>query len=124
MQGMDGNNLEKILLNHIEEVHAAVDKVEAVADHCRKLDETTARCIQHIGVVRFNAFEDMGSDLSFAVALLDSSHNGVVLSSLYGRNEARVYAKPIINGKSKYLLTEEETKALEEAEKNKVVSDK
>jgi hypothetical protein len=66
-------------------------------------------------MVRFRAFEDMGSDLSYAVALLDAHNNGVVLSSIFGREDSRSYAKPIEDGKSSYPMTQEEEQALKEA---------
>ena len=71
-----------------------------------------------MGVVRFNAFSNTGSDLSFAVALLDDHDNGVVFCSLFGRSESRVYAKPISKGESSYLLTAEEKEALQKAKES------
>lgn len=115
MQGVDGSNLEKLLLSHIEEVRDTVQKVDTLALTCRNLETVSRTCVQQVGIVRFNAFEDTGSDLSFAIALLDAQDNGVVISSIFGRNESRAYAKPIIKGKSQYFLTEEEKDALEQA---------
>ncbi len=115
MQGMEEVNVETLLLTHVDQVRAAVAKVERLSDDCRRLDTITRGCIQNVGIVRFNAFEDTGSDLSFALALLDAKNNGVVLSSIYGRNESRVYAKPIIDSQSTYYLTDEEKEALQKA---------
>lgn len=116
MQGMDGANIERLLMQHIDEVRQAVQKVDQLTATCDNLTHVTRGCIQKVGVVRFNAFEDTGSDLSFALALLDQQDNGVVLSSIYGRNENRVYAKPIAKGQSSYFLTEEEKAALQQAQ--------
>lgn len=115
MTGMDGVNLEQLLINHVEEVRQAVSKVKRLDDECRRLDTIATASVQYVGVVRFNAFGDMGSDLSFALALLDAEKNGVVLSSIYGRNESRVYAKPVTEGQSTYHLTDEEKSALDKA---------
>lgn len=115
MQGMEGNNLEKLLIGHIEEVRHAVDKVNAMENEYKRMDALTQYCVQKIGIVRFNAFEDTGSDLSFAIALFDAKNNGVVFSSIYGRNESRTYAKPIVNGQSEYHLTNEEKEAIAKA---------
>jgi hypothetical protein len=71
------------------------------------------RHLQNCGLVRFQAFENTGGDLSFALALLDGSGSGVVLSSLFGRDESRVYCKPVEEGKSTYVLSKEEQKAIE-----------
>lgn len=115
MKGMDGVNVEQLLLAHIDEVKQAVKKVDHLSSECEKLDIVSKKCIQKFGVVRFNAFEDMGSDLSFSIALLDHQNNGVVISSIYSRSDSHTYAKPIVSGASSYFLTEEEKQALMQA---------
>ena len=115
MKGMDGVNVEQMLLAHIDEVKQAVKKVDHLSNECEKLDVISKKCIQKFGVVRFNAFENMGSDLSFSIALLDHQNNGVVISSIYSRSESHTYAKPIVSGASSYFLTEEEKQALNQA---------
>ena len=72
--------------------------------------------ITRIGIVRFSAFADTGGDLSYAMAMLDQHNDGVVVSSIFGRDGSRSYAKPIKNGKSEYKLSTEEESALKEAE--------
>lgn len=112
MQGVEGANLEKLLLAHIEEVKDTSRKVAALDRSCQELQHITKACVQKVGIVRFNAFEDTGSDLSFAIALLDAKDNGVVVSSIFGRNESRTYAKPLENRQSTYFLSEEEQEAI------------
>jgi hypothetical protein len=73
------------------------------------------RSLQHVGLVRFDAFEDMGGRLSFSAALLDIDGNGIVLTSINGRNETRMYAKPVEAGVSKYHLSDEEQAAIRRA---------
>ena len=119
MEGMEGANIENLLTGHIAEVRTAMNKVNHLENEYRRLDTIAASAIQSVGVIRFNAFEDTGSDLSFALALLDGKKSGVVLSSIYGRNESRVYAKPVVNGQSTYYLTDEEKDALSKAMENK-----
>lgn len=116
MEGMDGSNIEAMLLKHIEEVHMVMQKTNELTEKHDQLAKTTNHCLQKVGIVRFNAFDDTGSDLSYAVALLDSYQNGVVISSIFGRSESRCYAKPIINAESTYFLTDEERKALKIAQ--------
>jgi len=119
MRGIDGANLEEMLFSHIEEVRQTVHKVDKLNKDNEQLYELTKSCVQRVGVVRFNAFEDTGSDLSFAIALLDAKDNGVLISSIFGRNDSRTYAKPVIAGQSSYFLTQEEKQALQQArEKN------
>ncbi len=120
MQGVEGANLEQVLMAHIEEVHRLVDRVDKLSSECRRMEERSQYCIQKLGVVRFNAFEDTGSDLSFAVALLDANNDGVIVSSIFGRNESRAYGKPVVAGQSTYHLSEEEKQALAKACEKKV----
>ncbi len=119
MRGMENVNLEAVLAANSEELRKAMLQVESLKEDCQRLDAIVNRCLQRVHLVRYNAFENTGSDLSFALAMLDSKNDGVVVSSLFGRNESRVYAKPIINGQSTYFLTEEEQQALKRAEEKK-----
>ena len=73
------------------------------------------KCIQKVGIVRYNAFKDTGSDLSFALALLDENNDGVVLNGIYSREMSNIYAKPVKNGKSSYTISEEEQQAINDA---------
>lgn len=118
MAGSEGLNLERLLMTHIDEVHGVVKKVDHLEQVCQTIKEESLTNIKKVGIVRFNAFEDTGSDLSFAIAFLDEQSNGLVLSSIFGRSESRVYAKPIANGQSSYFLSDEEKAALAQA-KNK-----
>ena len=115
MTGVDGANLERMLIGHIDEVKRVVEENQAIKAENQRLDGILQTAITHVGVVRFRAFEDMGSDLSYAVALLDAHHNGVILSSIFGREDSRSYVKPIKDGQSSYTLSEEEKQALHEA---------
>jgi hypothetical protein len=82
------------------------------------LKEKVFQCVHSPGLIRFNAFDNMGSDLSFSLGLLDRRGDGVVLTGLYGRDETRLYAKPIRKGTSDYSLTEEEVKAVQRSLEN------
>ena len=102
-------NISNVL--NVKENNKRLDK------EIEQIKNNLAFCIQKVGIVRFNAFENMGSDLSFAIALLDSNDNGVVISSIYSRESSSTYAKPIVNGKSAYSLSEEELQAINKAKK-------
>jgi len=96
----------------------AEDVVRRLADVGKRVDdlEVVARlAVQHVGLVRFDAFEDMGGHLSFAAAMLDAGGDGFVLTSINGRQETRIYAKPIERGASRYHLSEEEQEAIRRA---------
>ena len=113
MQGATGTSLEEMLLTHVREVKGTVAAVERLQSEMGRLEVALRSCLQKAGLVRFNAFEDTGSDLSFSLALLDGHNNGIVMSSLYGRNESRMYAKPVVNLQSTYVLSMEEQKAIQ-----------
>ncbi len=68
-----------------------------------------------VGVVRYSAFKDTGSDLSFAVALLDEQNSGVVFNGIYSREMSNIYAKPVEKGNSSYTLSAEEAEAIRRA---------
>ena len=71
--------------------------------------------VQKIGFVRFNPFDDAGGNISFALALLNAHDDGVVISSLHGREGTRIYAKQVNKGVSESKLTDEEIKAIKHA---------
>ena len=111
----DGANLERMLLGHIDETRSVAQENEKLKAENKRIDDLLKRALTRVSVVRFRAFEDMGSDLSYSVALLDSHNNGLVMSSIFGREDSRSYVKPIENGTSTYQLTAEEEQALREA---------
>lgn len=115
MRGAEGKSLEERLITQLQTVQRALAKTEEVESAYKAVRNIAEKSIQHVGVVRFNAFDDTGSDLSFAVALLDYQGDGVVISSLFGRTESRIYAKPVSRGKSSYLLSDEEAEAIRKA---------
>ena len=115
MTGADGSNLERMLIGHINEMKAVAEENERIKQENERIDALLQLAITRVGVVRFRAFDDMGSDLSYAVALLDSHNNGVILTSIFGREDSRSYVKPVENGTSTYALMAEEKQALDEA---------
>mgnify|MGYP003585762385 FL=1 len=117
MTGMDGSNIERLLMGHIDEVRDVVKQVNELEQQCRNNQITLNKCLQKVGVVRFSAFEGVGSDLSYAIALLDENNDGFVLSSIFTRDNSRTYVKPIEKLESTYALTTEEREAIEKATK-------
>ncbi|GAA3819042.1 DUF4446 family protein [Nocardioides panacisoli] len=71
--------------------------------------------LRHLAVVRYDAFDEMGGGLSWSLALLDDGGDGVVLTSIRGRNEARTYAKSIAGWRSEQDLSPEEVEAVDHA---------
>jgi hypothetical protein len=107
-----GGSLQDVLQAHVarvEEVRGRLGEIDAVQ---ATLEHRTRTSIQHVGLVRFNPFEDTGSDQSFALALLDDERHGVVISSLHGRTNTRLFAKPVEGGASSHTLSDEEAQAI------------
>jgi hypothetical protein len=119
MTGASGDSLEAALRDHIARIHETADQVAAVEKLALRLEKSGYFCLQHLGVVRYNPFRDTGSDQSFSIALADGHGNGVILSSLHGRDVTRVYAKPLTNWESLHSLTDEEKQAIELAHQKK-----
>ena len=103
-------------MERIVDIEAALSETNT---YCKQLDKQMENCMQKVGIVRYNAYKDAGSNLSFAVALLDENNNGVVFNGIYSREMSNTYAKPIENGKSKYAMTDEEIEAVNKAIKEK-----
>ena len=112
VRGTDGATLHDRLVGSAEQAVKASDRMGEIEAFHAAIDARTRRSIQHIGLVRFNPFEDTGSDQSFAIALLDDARDGVVISSLHGRSNTRVFAKPVSGGESAHTLSDEETQAI------------
>ncbi|PIP24977.1 MAG: hypothetical protein COX34_01170 [Candidatus Nealsonbacteria bacterium CG23_combo_of_CG06-09_8_20_14_all_36_12] len=93
---------------------------EKFSEELEKIKKENTSNIQKVGIVRFNPFKEVGGDQSFSIALLDGDNSGVVITSLYAREENRVYAKPIKEGNSEYPLSEEEKEAIDKAKGLKI----
>lgn len=115
LSGNTQANIEELLIQQQEATAELRAAQEALRRRLTELEAASQKYVQRIGIARFNAFPDVGADLSFSCALLDGQDNGVVVTSLYGRTECRTYAKPIRAGASSYVLTDEEKQALMQA---------
>lgn len=122
VEGSRTHSLEGILFEHIDEIRNVKGQIIEVEKRCENIDDRLQFCLQRIGFIRYNAFNDMGSDLSFSIALLDDKLNGFVITSIYGRNESKTYAKPVVKGESSYPLSVEEMQALDRAKKQSMAS--
>ena len=114
--GKDAKELENVILGHSEEIKALDKEIQELFEISNQINALAFKGVHKLGVVRFNPFKDIGGDQSFAIALLNGSNSGLVISSLHTREGTRVYSKPVEKGVSpKYTLTEEEKKAIAEA---------
>ena len=111
----EGVGLDELLDRQFRRLDTVAERVEALNRLHHELEGLSQRSIQKVGVIRFNPFADTGGDQSFAVALLDAEGNGVVLSSLHGRADTRIFAKSVQAGRSKHALSDEEQDAIRKA---------
>ena len=115
MQGDNGASLERKLSVEVSEIRVAAKGLETMMTEQAAIRNIQSNTIQKIGFIKYNAFENIGNDLSFALTLLDGNNNGICISSIYGRNESRIFSKPIVKGKSLVSLSQEELESLNEA---------
>lgn len=115
VRGVKGVNIEQLLIKAGEDINNVHLDINNIQNNLDKIETKLSFAIQKVGFVRYNAFGNMGSDLSFSIALLDSFQNGFVLTSIYGRDYTTSYAKPLKFGKSVYPLSVEEMQAIDRA---------
>jgi hypothetical protein len=118
LREIENKNVQEMISECIEDNKSIKVIQKNIEEKIKKIEINYTQTIQKIGIIRFNAFENVGSDLSFSIALMDYQNNGVVVSGLYSRESSNTYAKPIINGNSKYTLSAEEIQAINLAKKN------
>lgn len=111
----NGQDIQKLIENYMEKVDEVKKENIEIKNYCQQLDQTIMGCIQKVGLVRYSAFKDTGSDLSFALALLNEENSGVILNGIYSREMSNIYSKPIEKGNSSYTLSEEEKEAISKA---------
>ena len=115
MKTEGGANLERLLYDHLRE---RVRQDEELTEIRKRLDTQESKMStakRYAGLVRFDAFPEVGGKLSFALALYDEKGDGIVISSLIGRADCRVFCKEIQRGKAERELTREEMEAVEQA---------
>jgi|SRR5699024_10493229 len=117
VRGMDGINIEELLIDIQSHINNTDKKIKSLDEKINSIDGKLSFAIRKVGFIRYNAFSDMGSELSFSIALLDDFKNGFVLSSIYGRENTVSYGKSIENGTSNIPLSAEEVIAIDRAMK-------
>lgn len=118
MKGSDGTTMESTILNRFKEIDILKEESKYTTEKLNIACETLITAYQKIGIVKYDAFKEMGGKLSFSLCLLDDENNGFILTSMHTREGCYTYVKEIIKGESFVVLAAEERRALEEA-KNK-----
>lgn len=115
MQDETGKSVEVKLREDVAELHGLQDTLNMIHRTQSDILAVQNHCFRKIGFVRYNAFDNIGNNLSFAFTVLDGKNDGFCLSSVYGRSESRIFAKPIVEGKCLYGMSEEEKESLDQA---------
>lgn len=115
MSGKDGMSLEEVILKRFKEVDELKKEDEAKKVQLDDINESLRYAFSKMGMVKYDAFNEMGGKLSFALALLDNRNNGFLINAMHSREGCYTYVKEIINGESYINLGEEEKKALNKA---------
>jgi hypothetical protein len=98
------------------ELSADIPDLQALRSRLAAVESRAGRALQHVGFVRFNAFPDVGSELSFALAVIDGRGDGYLVSSIYSREEVRTYAKAVRGFSADKEVSSEERAALGQAQ--------
>lgn len=115
LTGSTGASLEAQLAEHLTERRRLQASVDALEQKAQTLEKKTSASVRYIGMVRYDAFADVGATQSWSLAFYDEQGNGAVISCLYGRTDCRVYSKILEGGKADRNLTGEEQAAIEAA---------
>ena len=115
VNGIKGIELEDLLISINEDINNINLDINTIEQNINEIETKLSFAIRRVGFIRYNAFDDMGSQLSFSIALLDDFKNGFVYTSIYGRENTVSYGKPIKNGTSNIPLSAEEIIALDRA---------
>lgn len=101
-------NIDQVLISTLNELAATKAELAQLQDKHQRLREQVSGCLQIVKINRYDAFDAMGGKMSYSLLLADEKKNGVILTSIYGRDDNRCYAKDLQAGKSEYKLAEEE----------------
>ena len=114
MEGENGRSSEKAFSDKLQ------DDVKNINGHIIKITKQLTTAYQKIGLVKYDAFKEIGGKLSFVLVLLTEDNNGFIINSMHSTKDGcYTYAKEVVNGEAFVILSEEEQQALEAAKVNK-----
>lgn len=115
MRGKDGKTLEDSIFERFEELDNLTASTLKNRQAIRKINEEMMSNFQKVGILKYDAFQEMGGKLSFAITLLDGNNNGYIINSMHSREGCYNYIKEIVKGESYIELSEEEAESLDRA---------
>ena len=115
MKGKDGQSLERLFKRKFDLIEKLVRSTDDNGEEIYKIWKVMDKSLNKYGIVKYDAFEDMGGKLSFVLAMLDKNNTGFLLNAIHSRENCFLYIKEIVNGESYVVLSEEEVEALRQA---------
>ena len=115
MRGNDGATMEDAILDRFEEIDKLSDQGANHHEDIKLIKAHLSKTLTHYGVVKYDAFDDVGGKMSFALAMLDSDNSGFILDTIHSKDNCFVYLKEIVKGESYIMLSSEEIEALKQA---------
>ena len=115
MKGKDGRTLEDSIFERFEELEEIASLALKNRQDIKKINEEMLSNFQKVGILKYNAFQEMGGKLSFAITLLDGNNTGYIINSMHSREGCYNYIKEIVKGESYVELSEEEAESLDRA---------
>lgn len=115
MKGKDGKNLEESILARFAELDELTELTKENGQNIQDIYKKMKSHYQKLGIVKYDAFHEMGGNLSFALTMLDEEDNGWILNAMHSREGCYTYIKEIVKGQSYIELAEEEVESLERA---------
>ncbi len=115
MRGKDAKSLEASMMHRFRVLDDVMAICKQNQEDIRGLNKSIQRNYQKIGIVKYDAFQEMGGKLSFALTMLDARDNGYIINAMHSREGCYTYIKEIVKGKSYIELAEEEAESLERA---------
>ena len=115
MRGKDAETLENTIIALGDEILDLKAEDRANKDAIRVLNKNQRSSLQKFGIVRYNAFKEMGGNMSFALAELDYTNSGFIINTVHSREGCYLYIKTVDCGQTEVLLSAEEKEALEKA---------
>lgn len=115
MKGKDGQSLERLFKRKFDLIEKLVRSTDDNGEEIEKIWKVMDKSLNKYGIVKYDAFEDMGGKLSFVLAMFDKNNTGFLLNAIHSRENCFLYIKEIVNGESYVVLSEEEVEALRQA---------
>lgn len=115
MKRKEDFDIEDVLQNNIQSINNILQLIKDNNDEIKRLDKHVKLSFQKFGVVKYNAFKELGGQLSFAIALLNQENTGIIINGIHSREGCYIYEKNIVNGESSNVLSPEEKEALQQA---------